>query len=621
VRLTGPRLTYPRPPSFRNPQVPAARTVSRHATAAENLEALFPDLARQWHPTRNAPLRACDVRPKSNKKVWWRCTRNPAHEWEAAVNARHVAGCPRCNEESKLKHVELVEGQRVLRTLAMCEELFGELVASPSERSELGNLYVGSTRSLTWQCKAGHPAWTNRLRKRAIDGQGCPYCSGKKICQSNSLRALHPDLASQWDGKRNEDEGIRLTPETISPGAHDHVWWRCEFGHSWKAQVKQRSSLKTGCPKCRPNASALELRIACEVEAALGFEVVQGSKIQGIEADVLLPAFRVVVEIDGYPWHSPAWRKDAVERDERKTRRLQGLGYSVLRLRERRLPMLAECPCVLYDDGEDELKTCKAVVGALGALPEVGRETAGPVAEYLRRRSVAAEEKFLDLFARLNRPKPSESLAELHPQLVKEWCGEKNQPLTPDLVKPGSQVKVWWRCGVCTNEWRAVVASRTTLDTGCPRCSGRVFTPGRTFADLFPQLAAEWDAAANEVGADEVTPFSGTPRAWRCARGHSWTTSVANRTRGGTGCPSCSHKRASPEWNLLVAFPAVAALFDREANSPLEPQLVLPNAGKSKMLWWKCPSGHRWRDSADRQTRRGARCLYCLGTARRPAGP
>ena len=104
----------------------------RRPTPTENLQAQFPDLAQQWHPTRNGPLRACDVRPKSNKKVWWLCTKNPAHEWETAVSARHGAGCPLCNEESKVKHRELVEGRRVLRTLAMCEELFSELVASPS---------------------------------------------------------------------------------------------------------------------------------------------------------------------------------------------------------------------------------------------------------------------------------------------------------------------------------------------------------------------------------------------------------------------------------------------------------------------------------------------------------
>ena len=38
----------------------------------------------------------------------------------------------------------------------------------------------------------------------------------------------------------------------------------------------------------------------------------------------------------------------------------------------------------------------------------------------------------------------SNSLAEVHPELVSEWS-EKNLPLTPDDITFGSNKKVWWR--------------------------------------------------------------------------------------------------------------------------------------------------------------------------------
>ncbi|WP_246612078.1 zinc-ribbon domain-containing protein [Coprococcus catus] len=42
----------------------------------------------------------------------------------------------------------------------------------------------------------------------------------------------------------------------------------------------------------------------------------------------------------------------------------------------------------------------------------------------------------------------SNSLAEVHPELVSEWS-EKNLPLTPDDITFGSNKKVWWKdtCG------------------------------------------------------------------------------------------------------------------------------------------------------------------------------
>ncbi|WP_396824476.1 zinc-ribbon domain-containing protein [Micrococcus yunnanensis] len=47
---------------------------------------LRPDLAAQWHPTRNAPLTPHDVRPGSHKRVWWRSP--GGQEWESSVYNR-----------------------------------------------------------------------------------------------------------------------------------------------------------------------------------------------------------------------------------------------------------------------------------------------------------------------------------------------------------------------------------------------------------------------------------------------------------------------------------------------------------------------------------------------------
>jgi hypothetical protein len=60
-----------------------------------SLADLIPDLGAQWHPTLNGDLHASDVRPKSNRRVWWRCNRG--HEWEAVIESRtNGRGCPRC---------------------------------------------------------------------------------------------------------------------------------------------------------------------------------------------------------------------------------------------------------------------------------------------------------------------------------------------------------------------------------------------------------------------------------------------------------------------------------------------------------------------------------------------
>src|SRR6266567_1070603 len=53
----------------------------QRATPGTSLQAVAPDLAAEWHPTRNGALTPDKVKPRSNLEVWWRCRRNPTHEW------------------------------------------------------------------------------------------------------------------------------------------------------------------------------------------------------------------------------------------------------------------------------------------------------------------------------------------------------------------------------------------------------------------------------------------------------------------------------------------------------------------------------------------------------------
>ena len=38
-----------------------------------NLEAIYPDVAKEWHPTKNGDLKPSQIFPNSHKKVWWLC--------------------------------------------------------------------------------------------------------------------------------------------------------------------------------------------------------------------------------------------------------------------------------------------------------------------------------------------------------------------------------------------------------------------------------------------------------------------------------------------------------------------------------------------------------------------
>jgi hypothetical protein len=59
-----------------------------------------PELAKQWHPTKNGTLKPCDVTASSGKKVWWKCPKGSDHEWPAVIsNRKKSSGCPICSNQ------------------------------------------------------------------------------------------------------------------------------------------------------------------------------------------------------------------------------------------------------------------------------------------------------------------------------------------------------------------------------------------------------------------------------------------------------------------------------------------------------------------------------------------
>ena len=64
-----------------------------------DLQTINPDLAKEWHPTKNGNMKPIDVMPNHNGKVWWKCSKC-GHEWQASPNSRsnkaHQRGCKEC---------------------------------------------------------------------------------------------------------------------------------------------------------------------------------------------------------------------------------------------------------------------------------------------------------------------------------------------------------------------------------------------------------------------------------------------------------------------------------------------------------------------------------------------
>ena len=207
-------------------------------------------------------------------------------------------------------------------------------------------------------------------------------------------------------------------------------------------------------------------------------------------------------------------------------------------------------------------------------------------------------------------------LAEGREQLLDQWDGEVNAGLGLDAqsVARASRSKVWWRCEK-GHSWFASVRSRTSLDNGCPYCAGKKAVAGENdLASLYPAIAAELHPTLNgELDPSTVSASSNRRLWWTCEKGHEYQTSVAHRTREGSGCPYCSGKRVLAGFNdLATTEPRIAAQWHSALNGSLTPQTL--SAGSHAKVWWQCAEGHVWQSAVFSRT--GAKkcgCPVCAG--------
>ena len=234
---------------------------SHNAVSKDNcLTATQPQIAKQWHPSRNLPVTAKDVTSGSGKKFWWRCFKFADHVWQAQVasvlRSRRTGKtrCPFCSG-NKVSHDNSLA--RVYPEVAKRwhPELNNELTAKDVTQS--------SNRKVFWQCaKFREHHWqatvTNMVYLASKGKSGCPFCAGKRADSTNSLHTACPKAAKLWHYKLNAP----LTPDDVTAGSGKSVWWHCKesANHALKLNVQhmvknQTEDHRTRCPQCETENS------------------------------------------------------------------------------------------------------------------------------------------------------------------------------------------------------------------------------------------------------------------------------------------------------------------------------------------------------------------------------
>lgn len=538
------------------------------------------ELAKEWHPSKNGDLKPETITAGSSLKVWWlgKC----GHEWEAAVNSRASGrGCPIC------------AGRQVLSG-------FNDLVTTnpdlakewhPKKNGDLQpNMVVaGAEKRVWWLCK-NHHEWEASIKGRS-KGNGCPICSGKKVLAGyNDLGSVRPDLAKEWNLKKNKG----LTPEMVTEKSGKKVWWICYKGHEWEATIASRSDGR-GCPVCNKETqtSFPEQAIYYYISRSYPEAINGDSEAIGIELDIYIPSLKYAVEYDGYHWH----RNQKIEK--KKNKLCAEKGIKLIRVREEGLPFYDDCICIRRNNRKAVDSLNEVIDTLLQYIPSASKEDVNVSRD---------ETEILNEFVGKDKEK---SLGIVSPELTQEWHPTRNGLLTPYSFSYGSKKRVWW-LGKCGHEWQAAVVDRTVNGNGCPYCAGILVLKG--FNDLRsvnPKLAAEWHPSKNgDLSPDKITSRSSRVVWWLGRCGHEWKASILNRSNG-SGCPYCSGNKTLPGFNdFASSYPELAVEWDYDENQDLFPDMVTPKSNIK--VGWVCRKGHKWKAKIEDRVH-GNGCPVCAG--------
>ena len=225
-----------------------------------DLQTKRPDLAVEWHPTRNGEKKPTDVTCKSNQKIWWQkeyydkeTNKTFIFEWEASIALRcNGRGCP------YLSGKKVLEGFNDLQTKR--PDIAAEWHPTKNKDKRPTDFTCGSKKKAWWQKKYYDKEtgktfifeWEASIALRC-DGRGCPYLSGNEVMQGfNDLQTKRPDLAAEWHPTKNKNK----KPTDVTWKSDFKAWWQVvhydkelnrTFEFEWQTTVGHRVD-DTKCP-------------------------------------------------------------------------------------------------------------------------------------------------------------------------------------------------------------------------------------------------------------------------------------------------------------------------------------------------------------------------------------
>ena len=423
-------------------------------------------LVEEWDYDANFPYTPDDYSIRSNKSVWWVCSKG--HKWQASIANRvgglnkKGRGCPYCSNK------KILVGFNDLATTH--PNLLNEWDYEKNEDLLPTMVVAGSNQKVWWKCRYGH-TWKTDVSHRALGGRNCPKCANnhtsvaehgiafylKQVCEIIPLHKINKreidvylpqyKIGIEYDGvyfhKDNTAKDIAKTKKLISDGVQVIRIIETEANNDGKS-IDTHNGF--ACINYKPDSMGKRYETALKTLLHYLSCLTDNKAFEQVDVNVERDRLRIREDCDiTIKDNSLAVKcpQIAKEWDYEKNGNLTPEMF-------------------LYKARERVWWKCDKGHGWSATICD--RSSDNTQCPY------CANKKVMTGF---------NDLATLNPTLASEWNYDKNNGLTnkngedistPTRVTPFSNQKVWWKCAICGYEWVSTINNRSN-GQGCYMCN------------------------------------------------------------------------------------------------------------------------------------------------------
>ncbi|MBQ2711095.1 MAG: hypothetical protein IJF66_04020 [Clostridia bacterium] len=464
-----------------------------------DLETLFPMIAKKWHPIKNA-LRPNEVTAFSNKMAWWICDKDPRHVFQSRIN--HVTKgeivCPYCSNQ------KIIIGVNDFQTTN--PELMVEWDWDKNNAKGLfpTKITKGVNEKAYWICSICGNQWEASVGSRAGDQHcGCPKCK-RELSSSFPEKAIAFYLSNhfsveenkQFDWLGNSEIDVYI-PELMLGVEYDGGAWHHDIARDL---IKDNLCAQNGIILIRVR------EITCLQYESSSLKIYR----RHLTVTALNDCIRELISVINTRFSKNLKPNVNVDEDYLK------ILHKLSTYKKEKSVASSSLINSWNHKKNGSLNPNNISIGSnkkVWWICDKGHEWMATVS------SRSGKQKCGCPYCAGKRVIPGENdLETLFPNIAKEWDHQKNTK-KPCLVMPNDNKKYFWICATCGKSFQSSPSHRTSRNQGCPNC-GRIKTTTSHFKKI---INIDTNQSYNSIKeASTITGISAGSIS-NCCRGHSKT--------------------------------------------------------------------------------------------------